>query len=235
MREQQTPSIYSALDDLYRHTVVIDSQGYILFANAAWNAYNARLGLSARIDWTGMNYFEVMETILLNPHLLATARKALYSIASGKHLVYSIEIPLEPVPGDSGGLVRLEAFPLIGSANSTGHSVVICHELIQESAYHSVNTQHHVNSNHHINSQHHVNMQHHINPQHHVIPLRKQQTFLPICASCKSIRDDREQWVRIEKFMQQQLSVQLTHDICPECIRQLYPQYAHVLNGTLGC
>lgn len=48
----------------------------------------------------------------------------------------------------------------------------------------------------------------------------------PICASCKSIRNAREEWIIIEHFLQQQLSLQFTHDICPNCIRQLYPKYA---------
>ncbi|NQX49107.1 hypothetical protein HQN87_27660 [Paenibacillus tritici] len=50
--------------------------------------------------------------------------------------------------------------------------------------------------------------------------------LVPICASCKSIRSTQEEWIRIERFLQQQLSLQFTHDICPACIRELYPQYA---------
>lgn len=50
--------------------------------------------------------------------------------------------------------------------------------------------------------------------------------LIPICASCKCIRNPKDEWITIEHFLKHQLSLQFTHDICPDCIRQLYPQYA---------
>lgn len=50
--------------------------------------------------------------------------------------------------------------------------------------------------------------------------------LVPICASCKSIRNRNEEWITIEQYLKQQLSIQFTHDICLDCIRLLYPQYA---------
>lgn len=50
--------------------------------------------------------------------------------------------------------------------------------------------------------------------------------LIPICASCKSTRNTKEEWITIEHFLKQQLSLQFTHDICPHCVKQLYPQYA---------
>ena len=48
--------------------------------------------------------------------------------------------------------------------------------------------------------------------------------FLPICASCKKIRDDEGQWTHVESYISQQLAVTFTHGICPDCVRHLYPQ-----------
>ena len=47
--------------------------------------------------------------------------------------------------------------------------------------------------------------------------------LLPICASCKKIRDDRGYWTQIESYIRSHSDAQFTHGICPECIRKLYP------------
>lgn len=56
--------------------------------------------------------------------------------------------------------------------------------------------------------------------------IEESHDLTPICASCKSIRNAKEEWVIIEHYLQQQHALQFTHDICPDCIRQLYPKYA---------
>jgi DNA-binding NtrC family response regulator len=47
--------------------------------------------------------------------------------------------------------------------------------------------------------------------------------LLPICASCKSIRDDQGYWQVLEKYMAEHAAVQFSHGICPVCARKLYP------------
>ena len=49
------------------------------------------------------------------------------------------------------------------------------------------------------------------------------QGFLPICANCKKIRDDKGYWQQIEKYIQAHSDAKFTHAICPECIKELYP------------
>ncbi len=41
--------------------------------------------------------------------------------------------------------------------------------------------------------------------------------LLPICASCKKIRDDAGYWNRIEDYIRQHSGANFTHGICPEC------------------
>ena len=48
--------------------------------------------------------------------------------------------------------------------------------------------------------------------------------FLPICASCKKIRDEGGLWHHLESYFAKQFAVKFTHGICPECVRQLYPE-----------
>ncbi|SLM27816.1 hypothetical protein MTBBW1_1140006 [Desulfamplus magnetovallimortis] len=46
--------------------------------------------------------------------------------------------------------------------------------------------------------------------------------LLPICASCKKIRDDKGYWNRIEAYIQERSNAKFTHGICPDCMDQLY-------------
>lgn len=47
--------------------------------------------------------------------------------------------------------------------------------------------------------------------------------FLPICASCKKIRDDKGYWNQIEAYISEHSEAEFSHSICPECTRRLYP------------
>lgn len=48
--------------------------------------------------------------------------------------------------------------------------------------------------------------------------------LLPICASCKKIRDDQGYWRQVEAYMMERTDVQFTHGICPDCTKTLYPE-----------
>ena len=50
--------------------------------------------------------------------------------------------------------------------------------------------------------------------------------FLPICASCKNIRDDDGYWQGIETYLSEHADVEFTHGICPACVAKLYPEFA---------
>ncbi|RMG87359.1 MAG: hypothetical protein D6708_13030 [Candidatus Dadabacteria bacterium] len=47
--------------------------------------------------------------------------------------------------------------------------------------------------------------------------------LLPICASCKKIRDDEGAWRPLEAYLSEHTHAEFTHGICPECRRRLYP------------
>ena len=46
--------------------------------------------------------------------------------------------------------------------------------------------------------------------------------LLPICASCKKIRDDKGYWNQIESFIKSHSNAEFTHGICLECAKKLY-------------
>lgn len=47
--------------------------------------------------------------------------------------------------------------------------------------------------------------------------------LLPICASCKKIRDDEGYWHQVEVYIHTHSEVGFSHSICPDCVQQLYP------------
>jgi hypothetical protein len=47
--------------------------------------------------------------------------------------------------------------------------------------------------------------------------------FLPICASCKKIRDDKGYWNQIELYIRDHSEADFSHSICPDCARKFYP------------
>ena len=45
--------------------------------------------------------------------------------------------------------------------------------------------------------------------------------MLPICASCKQIRDDKGYWHQVEVYIQSHTDTEFTHGFCPDCARKL--------------
>ena len=52
------------------------------------------------------------------------------------------------------------------------------------------------------------------------------EQILPICANCKKIRTDTGDWKNVEKYIEEQSTSQLSHGICPDCAKKLYPEFS---------
>jgi hypothetical protein len=50
--------------------------------------------------------------------------------------------------------------------------------------------------------------------------------MLPICSSCKKIRNDKGYWSQVEVYIRDNSEAEFTHGICPECMKKLYPDFA---------
>ncbi len=55
--------------------------------------------------------------------------------------------------------------------------------------------------------------------------IRSLSGLLPICASCKKIRDDKGHWQQIEAYVRERTDADFSHSICPECKARLYPGF----------
>jgi PAS domain S-box-containing protein len=47
---------------------------------------------------------------------------------------------------------------------------------------------------------------------------------LPICASCKKVREESGDWEQIEVYIRDRTQLEFSHGLCPECIQHWFPE-----------
>ena len=57
--------------------------------------------------------------------------------------------------------------------------------------------------------------------------------MLPICPHCKNIRNEEGLWNRVEEYIKHNSDAELTHCLCPDCLRKLYPDIADQVLANL--
>jgi len=50
--------------------------------------------------------------------------------------------------------------------------------------------------------------------------------LIPICASCKKVRDDQGYWNQIEEYVKRHSYAEFSHGVCPDCMKKLYPDFS---------
>jgi len=55
--------------------------------------------------------------------------------------------------------------------------------------------------------------------------IKQLKGIIPICASCKKIRDDKGFWHQVEAYVCDHSDAEFSHGVCPECIIKLYPDF----------
>lgn len=50
--------------------------------------------------------------------------------------------------------------------------------------------------------------------------------IVPICSSCKKIRDDQGYWNQVDVYVHEHTEAEFSHGICPDCMLRLYPDFA---------
>jgi len=58
-----------------------------------------------------------------------------------------------------------------------------------------------------------------------IAKVRTLRGLLPICSSCKKIRDDKGYWNQLESYIQEHSDAAFSHGICPECLKRIYPEF----------
>jgi hypothetical protein len=59
--------------------------------------------------------------------------------------------------------------------------------------------------------------------------LKQLHGLLPVCSHCRRVRDDHGGWRQLEAYVRDHSEAEFSHGICPECLREHYPQYADIL------
>jgi len=62
--------------------------------------------------------------------------------------------------------------------------------------------------------------------------VRSLRGLLPICASCKKIRDEKGHWEALETYISGHSQAEFSHSICPSCARRLYPEFTDQKDRT---
>ena len=60
--------------------------------------------------------------------------------------------------------------------------------------------------------------------QNALVEVKALSGLLPICSSCKKIRDDQGYWIQVETYISKHSDATFTHGLCPECLKQYYPE-----------
>lgn len=61
--------------------------------------------------------------------------------------------------------------------------------------------------------------------EHALANVRRLEGILPICASCKKVRDDQGYWTQVEAYVSERSGAEFSHGICPECAAKHYPMF----------
>ncbi|WP_150265674.1 hypothetical protein [Paenibacillus tepidiphilus] len=197
-------SLIRSIAALPHHALVIDDSGMVLHTGESLQDFSRYYGLPSAKLWIGQHYSGLLHAWTADPSGPAGVADALQPLLQDLRLVAVAHLELK-CSSLNTRYFRLEAFPLLaGTAEpETVRSFILSLEDLGAASSGQ-------------------------QPEHARIHSYRPSAarLIPICASCKSIRNRREEWVTMEHFLQKELSLQFTHDICPDCIRQLYPRYA---------
>lgn len=54
--------------------------------------------------------------------------------------------------------------------------------------------------------------------------LKMLRGLIPLCVSCKKVRDDSGYWEQIETYLRDRSDAEFSHAVCPDCSEKLYPE-----------
>lgn len=188
--------------------VVIDHNGIIQAVNRAWEQAHIEQDAPVGYVWVGTSYFDILPQLCGNSSLKTVQMlyEGLSSVLQGNAPHYSSEFYYR-----HSSEVRwflLQAAPIVQPEHEGMKGMVISNTDItflklQETRFVQALEQ-----------------------------IRTIHGMLPICAVCKDIKNKENEWQPVESYLEKHAYVEFTHDICPECIRKLYPEYSVKLDLT---
>ena len=187
------------LSSLVEDIAVLDKQGNVIAVNEAWERHADDSGNPLHTGVVlGTNYLEVCAWAMEDATApTAKAWNGVRSVQIGQSSQYTLEYP--------AGLNRWFLLNVTPLADERG-GLVIAHiditrrKLAEEEREHMIHELQEANTK-----------------------IKTLRGLLPICASCKKIRDDRGYWNQIEVYIKLHSEADFSHSICPDCAKRLYP------------
>ena len=56
--------------------------------------------------------------------------------------------------------------------------------------------------------------------------IKRLRGILPLCSFCKKVRDDKGYWEQVDVYISKYSEADISHSICPECVKIHYPEYS---------
>ncbi|MCJ8013127.1 PAS-domain containing protein [Paenibacillus sp. KQZ6P-2] len=188
------------IHSLKQAIAVLDSKGYILSVNQGW-IQNSLTGVPESFNWTGVNFLQIFAAIF---EADGPTPFDLDAVLNGTlpHFRTEFQSPFERSPK----WFSFEASTIFHQDSHTVKGMIVYFTDITKNK----------------------TLEHDLMEA--LTQIRTLRGLLPICAVCKRIRDEHDIWNSVESFLEKHTPAEFTHDICPECIRRLYPKYSSVLD-----
>ncbi|MCT2534232.1 PAS domain-containing protein [Aquibacillus koreensis] len=187
------------INSLKENIAVLDLDGTIISVNEAWVHYGFQNGVPKDYNWIGVNY------LAISKHAVATgddyARKSvegMKAIQNGESNAFSYEYPCHT--DDEARWFLFMATPLQDDLTKETKGIVVSHIDITARKLTEIKLEEALEK------------------------INTLKGLIPICASCKSIRDDQDYWTKLETFIEAHTDTSFTHDICPSCLNDILEQ-----------
>ncbi|OZB96056.1 hypothetical protein [Paenibacillus sp. XY044] len=194
-------SFHELIHSMLQSIAVVDAGGVIISVNHAWIQSAHDEGVPRSFNWVGVNFMQIADALSEEDE---PDTDSLQAVLQGTVPFYKNEFRSSCI--QPSRWFQIEAFPLRNGARDEIRGMVICLSDISRSKQLEDDLMTALSQ------------------------IRTLRGLLPICAVCKRIRDDDDIWNSIESFLQKHAHTEFTHDICPDCIRRLYPKYSSILD-----
>ncbi|CAM2981504.1 hypothetical protein PASE110613_10700 [Paenibacillus sediminis] len=193
------------IHSLRQGIIVIDPKGFIHSFNRAWVSLTIQWGVPSSYNWVGTNFFEYYKCSVRGNDTETIEVLNGFDAVLNKNISYfSVEISL-PMGAEQTWFL-IEASPLKQAENGQVKGITVSYfnitktKLLEQELMDAASQ------------------------------IRTLRGLLPICAVCKRIRDEQDEWNSVESYIEKHTHVEFTHDICPDCIRRHYPKYSSALD-----
>ncbi|HWO53094.1 MAG TPA: PAS domain-containing protein [Paenibacillus cookii] len=191
------------IDSFKQAVAVVDADGCIVSVNRNWVQNSIDAGIPETFEWIGVSFMQIYYAL---SEADGRPPDELDSVLNGTLPYYRQEIQSSMQHANKWYL--LEASAIYDDSRHTIKGMTVCFTDITKSKM----------------------IEHDLLEA--LTQIRTLRGLLPICAVCKRIRDEQDIWNSVESFLEKHTHAEFTHDICPDCIRRLYPKYSSILDGS---